>query len=279
MNSSPLLRVALAGNPNSGKTSLFNALTGARQHVANYPGVTVERRAGKLVLPNHSVELVDLPGTYSLTSYSVEEHIAQEHLLGTNHDVVVVVDSSSLRRSLPLLLRVIQKGANPVLCLNMADEARRAGQKLQVSRLEQLLGFPVVETVASRRVGLGDLKRAISRAVERPYRLDEPGLAPPLRQAVASVIEVLEREEAPVRGRTWAAVRLLADDEVFERRFLAEWPALDMAKAAAGVKRSLRGGNDCDRCSGCCTTVAGTCTPQSDSALVRLRVRRKDKSR
>lgn len=119
------LRVALAGNPNCGKTSLFNAPTGARQHVATYPGVTVEKRTGTCEAGGSTVEIVDLPGTYSLSSYSPEERVAEEELASRPDVVVVVVaDSMQLQRNLVLLVQILQTGANPVLCLNMADEAR-----------------------------------------------------------------------------------------------------------------------------------------------------------
>jgi ferrous iron transport protein B len=242
------LRVSLAGNPNSGKTSLFNALTGARQHVANYPGVTVERRSGRFSLGELSVELVDLPGTYSLTSYSLEERIAQEHLLeGKDDVVVVVVDSTTLRRSLPLLFQVLQTGANPVLCLNMADEARAAGQRLLVTRLEELLGFPVVETVANRGQGLEELRDAISRAKHAPLHACGPVFTDSLHSAMAAIEDVFARAEAPVRGRTWAAMRLLVEDDLFEEQYLAHWPGLAEAKRCAEQQREsllADGGDD-----------------------------------
>ena len=149
MSVPPVQRIALAGNPNCGKTSLFNALTGARQKVGNYPGVTVEKREGRYSFAGGHFEVADLPGTYSLSSYSPEERIAQDELLhGTNDVVVVLADATNLKRSLVLLAQVLQTGANPVLCVNMADEAERAGQEIDLTLLEQLLGFPVVATEA-----------------------------------------------------------------------------------------------------------------------------------
>src|SRR5512134_101980 len=144
------IRVALAGNPNCGKTSLFNALTGARQHVANYPGVTVERRTGTCELDQHTLTIADLPGTYSLNSLSPDERVAQDELTAAPDVVVVVADSTQLERNLVLLAQIMQTGSNPVLCLNMADEARQAGQRIDLPLMERLLGFPVVETVGHR---------------------------------------------------------------------------------------------------------------------------------
>ena len=162
------LRVVLAGNPNCGKTSLFNALTGAHQHVANYPGVTVERRTGSCALAELRAEVVDLPGTYSLSSFSPEEKVAEDELMGEPTVVVVVADSTQLQRNLVLLVQIMQTGANPVLCLNMSDEARAKGQTLDLPLMERLLGFPIVETVGHRGHGVAELKAAIRRAAEAP---------------------------------------------------------------------------------------------------------------
>src|SRR5512136_1474287 len=121
LHASPI-RVALAGNPNCGKTSLFNALTGARQRVANYPGVTVERRTGSYEIDGLTVNVADLPGTYSLSSLSPDERVAQDELVAAPDVVVVVADSTQLERNLVLLAQIMQTGCSPVLCLNMADE-------------------------------------------------------------------------------------------------------------------------------------------------------------
>ncbi len=156
--------VALAGNPNSGKTSLFNALTGSRQRVGNYPGVTVERRVGSRDHAGRRLEFLDLPGTYSLSSGSSEERIAQEELLDHDLDVVVmVVDSMLLRRSLVLLAQILQTGNPVVLCLNMADEARRGGQRIDLEALRDRLGIPVVATEAHRGRGVDELLAAIDQ--------------------------------------------------------------------------------------------------------------------
>ena len=143
------LKLALVGNPNSGKSSLFNALTGEHQHVGNYPGVTVEKRVGRGHLDNTPFEVTDLPGNYSLSSFSPEERIARDELLHGGFDVVVfVADSTNLKRSLVLLTNLMQLHKRLVLCLNMADEAKRVGQKLDVPHMSRLQGFPVVATAA-----------------------------------------------------------------------------------------------------------------------------------
>lgn len=210
------LRVALAGNPNCGKTSLFNALTGSRQHVGNYPGVTVERRVGACVLGDRRAEVVDLPGTYSLGSFTPEERVACDELLAEDGglDVVVVVaDSTNLKRNLVLLVQVLQTGANPVLALNMADEARAAGQRLDLPAMSRLLGFPVVETVAHRGEGIDELRQAILAAAAHPHRNPRLVLGERLDRALAAVADVLPgRAGGAGGGSVWFASRLLVND-------------------------------------------------------------------
>ncbi len=203
------LRVALAGNPNSGKTSLFNALTGGRQHVGNYPGVTVEKRSGSFLAGGQRFEVLDLPGTYSLNSFSPEERIAQDALLWDRHDVVVVVvDSTALKRSLVLLVQVMQAGGNPVLALNMADEAQAAGQRIDLQQMRKLLGFPVVETVGNRGHGAEELTRAIREATDHPVKRHRLVLGERLEQALAAINDVLGEQ-----ANDWIATRLLVGDE------------------------------------------------------------------
>lgn len=232
------LRVAIAGNPNSGKTSLFNALTGAHQRVGNYPGVTVERREGRWRRQRQEFIARDLPGTYSLVAWSPEERIARDELLDGEHDVVVVVvDSLTLRRSLILLLQVMQTGANPVLCLNMTDEARRAGQRIDVQRLSRLLGVPVVETVAHRGEGLDALAGAVLEAARRPlsraYRLS----AEPAAGTVAALVAALGAAGLPARGRDWLATRLLLGDAEAAARLRERNGAGTGALATAAAER------------------------------------------
>uniref|UniRef100_UPI00258F6603 FeoB small GTPase domain-containing protein n=1 Tax=uncultured Desulfovibrio sp. TaxID=167968 RepID=UPI00258F6603 len=157
------VRIALAGNPNCGKTTVFNGYTGARQHVGNYPGVTVDRKEGRFVFNGESVTLVDLPGTYSLTAYSQEELVARRELAGNNVQAVIdVVDSSALERNLLLTVQMLEMGMPVVLACNMMDEARAAGIHIDMERLGRLLGIPVLPMVA--RTGEG-LKKALETAI------------------------------------------------------------------------------------------------------------------
>lgn len=169
------LTVALAGNPNSGKTTLFNALTGLRQKVANYPGVTVEKKTGRCKLPDGSVaDIIDLPGTYSLISRSPDEHVAMEVLRGLRPDtarpdvVIVVVDASNLQRNLYLVSQLIELGRPLVVALNMIDIAERRGLRVSAETLSRELGVPVIPVVGYKRKGIAELKAAILKAGVAP---------------------------------------------------------------------------------------------------------------
>src|SRR5213596_3233319 len=169
------LVVALAGNPNSGKTTLFNGLTGLRQKVANYPGVTVEKKTGKCKLPGERwADVIDLPGTYSLISRSPDERVAMEVLRGLRKEtatpdvVVVVVDASNLQRNLYLVSQLIELGKPLVVALNMMDIAERRGIHVAPAKLAKQLGVPVVPVIGHKREGISDLKSQISNAKVAP---------------------------------------------------------------------------------------------------------------
>ncbi|MBC7343609.1 MAG: ferrous iron transport protein B [Clostridia bacterium] len=163
--------VALAGNPNSGKTSLFNDLTGARQRVGNWPGVTVEKKEGRMVHDGTTIRVVDLPGTYSLGAYSEDEVIARNFILGGESDVVInVVDATNLERNLYLTVQLLEMGANVVVALNMSDEARARNIEIDVRRLSEFLGVPVIPTVATRNQGITELLAQALAAARNPSR-------------------------------------------------------------------------------------------------------------
>jgi ferrous iron transport protein B len=160
------LVIALIGNPNSGKSSLFNALTGAHQHVGNWPGKTVEKKKGTLVHNGQSITVVDLPGTYSLAALSLEEVIARDFIVEEHPDVVVdVVDATNLERNLYLAVQLLEMGGDVVIALNVMDQARALGIEIDIERLSQSLGgVPVVPTVARRDEGVPELLDAVLRA-------------------------------------------------------------------------------------------------------------------
>lgn len=149
------LRVALVGNPNAGKSTLFNALTGAQQHVGNWPGKTVEKKTGTCNHDGYQIELVDLPGAYSLSAYSFEELITRNHILDARPDVVaVVLDAANLERNLYLAVQVLELGAPTVVVLNMMDAAEARGYRIDLPQLTEALQAPIVTTVARRGLGL-----------------------------------------------------------------------------------------------------------------------------
>jgi len=161
------LTIALAGNPNSGKSTVFNALTGARQHVGNWPGKTVEKKEGICKYEDYEIQVVDLPGTYSLTAYSMEEIIARDFIVEGKPDVVVdIVDASNLERNLYLAIQILELGANLVLDLNMMDMAEARDHRIDVKALSELLGVPVVSTVANKGQGIKELLDTIVKAAE-----------------------------------------------------------------------------------------------------------------
>ena len=158
------LTIALAGNPNSGKTTIFNVLTGTRQKVGNWPGVTVERKEGRVHRNGYSLRIVDLPGTYSLTPFSIEEIVARDFVLEGHPDVVIdVIDASNLERSLYLATQLRELDCKVIFALNMADMARSRGIKINAEKLSELLDVPVVFTVGNKEEGVATL---LERAIE-----------------------------------------------------------------------------------------------------------------
>ena len=232
--------LALAGNPNSGKTTLFNALTGARQHVGNYPGVTVETKEGVCSHDGRQVRVVDLPGTYSLTAYSMEEVVTRDFLTRQRPDVVVdVVDASNLERNLYLAVQLMEMGVPLVLCLNMVDAARKRGIEVDAARLSERLGVEMIPPVA--RTGKG--KEALLDAALRKAR--EGAGAPPLVISYGNDLDAaIAAMEALIRSRAflaasgparWIALKYLEEDG----RILAEGDAADPALSAS-LKEEVR---------------------------------------
>ena len=209
--------VALAGNPNVGKTTVFNALTGLRQHTGNWPGKTVARAEGTFAHAGRRVKVVDLPGAYSLHAGSADEEVARDFLLfGRPDATVVVVDAMRLERNLNLALQIMEITDRAVVCLNLVDEARRHGVSVDAKRLERELGVPVVETVARHGEGVPQLlDAAVSVAsCERrtaPYRTRSHPAG--VREAVAAVEPLIEVEFPRLPNARWVALRLLNADE------------------------------------------------------------------
>lgn len=234
------VRIALAGNPNCGKTTVFNGYTGARQHVGNYPGVTVDRKEGHIRCNGVAVTLVDLPGTYSLAAYSQEELVARRELAGGNVQAVIdIVEASALERNLLLAVQMLEMGIPVVVGCNMMDEARAAGIHIDIERLSRLLHTPVVAMVG--RTGEG-LQEALNAAVD----LARGGKCEPLRLSYGTDLDgaLAEMEKKIVdagllTGRyhpRWTAVKLLEGDEEI-RREAAEADARTAAALDAICKK------------------------------------------
>jgi Fe2+ transport system protein B len=208
--------VALAGNPNTGKSTVFNRLTGLRQHTGNWPGKTIARAEGGFAYGSRNYKLVDLPGTYSLRSASPDETVAREFLLFARPDVTVIVaDANCLERNLNLALQVLQITDRAVLCLNLMDEARANGIDVDARRLASDLGIPVVPCAARGGEGIPLLLREIEAVATgaftcRPYRLrlDVPGLGDGLKRLVGRLRHAFPRLANP----EWIALRLLEGD-------------------------------------------------------------------
>ncbi|MEA3460190.1 MAG: ferrous iron transport protein B, partial [Chloroflexota bacterium] len=221
------ITVAVAGNPNVGKSALFNALTGSRQHVGNWPGKTVERAEGVFHYQGWEIRLVDLPGTYSLAAQSPEEVIARDYILSGEPDVVIdIVDATSLERNLNLTLQILELTGQVVVALNLMDEVKRQGWEIDPRTLEADLGVPVVPTVATEGDGLPELLAAVVEVAIR-QRQTHPA-AVDYGLTVEGHAETLEADLAHlgIDGRSrWVALKLLEDDpqivEAFQQGDLA----------------------------------------------------------
>ena len=206
------LRIALAGNPNCGKTTLFNSLTGASQYVGNWPGVTVEKKEGKYVR-DKSVTITDLPGIYSLSPYSPEEIVSRDYLIEDRPDAVInLVDATNLERNLYLTTQIVNLGLPVVVALNMADLVKKNGDKINVAKLSDQLGCPVVEISALKNTGIDELmQHAIKQATSK-------SAAAPKVRFDAAVEDVIDQVEALIKGvpahlARWYAIKLLEGEQ------------------------------------------------------------------
>ncbi len=241
------LTIALAGNPNSGKTTIFNAITGTRQKVGNWPGVTVEKKEGSVTWKSHDLMIVDLPGTYSLTPFSIEEIVARNYVLDEAPDVVIVIiDASNLERSLYLATQIRELDCKVVFALNMADQAQSRGIKIDAEKLSELLDVPVVFTV-------GNKGRGIDQLLEKTIDLANTQRKPPLRRVRYSLeieksISVLksllstELDSLLPYNPRWTAVKLIEDDAIIKERLaaLSESKSRILIEAAEAQREYLR---------------------------------------
>jgi ferrous iron transport protein B len=218
------LTIALAGNPNCGKTTIFNNLTGARQKVGNWPGVTVEKKEGKLKHKEYDLRVVDLPGTYSLTPFSIEEITARDFIINETPDIVVnIIDASNLERSLFLAIQIMELGRPALFVLNMADVAEAKGIKIDEKKLSQLLGVPVVFTIGNKNKGIDRLVEAAIKEIKcfkdgkksRDIRYSQE-IEACISKVETHIIQNAENIDGAYR---WNAIKILEDDKIVKAKF------------------------------------------------------------
>lgn len=210
--------LALAGNPNTGKSTVFNALTGLRQHTGNWPGKTVARAEGGFVYREKRYKIVDLPGTYSLLSTTADEEVARNFILFGKPDVtIIIVDATRLERNLNLVLQVLEITDRAVVCLNLMDEAKRHQLEINHRLLAKELGVPVVPTSARRGVGIQNLLQAITEVatgafVCKPHRIR--AVSKELKHAIEQLVAEIQGRFPGLTNARWVALRLLEGDPV-----------------------------------------------------------------
>jgi ferrous iron transport protein B len=228
------IKIALAGNPNVGKSTLFNALTGSHQHVGNWPGKTVEKKEGRLLLDGQDVIIVDLPGTYSLTAYSIEEIISRNFIIHEQPSAVVaVMDATNLERNLYLVAQIIELDVPIIIALNMTDVARHRGFMIDIGKLsERLNGMPIIETIGNNGIGLDALKSAIPKAIiPQQCNALKIGYDDAVEREITILEEIIQTipaitQDYPAR---WLAIKLLeADSDI-----MAKLKAYDTLLASA----------------------------------------------
>jgi ferrous iron transport protein B len=218
------ITIALAGNPNSGKSTIFNNLTGTRQKVGNWPGVTVEKKEGHLTANGYRLTVVDLPGTYSLTAYSIEEIVARNFILDEKPELVVnILDASNMERNLYLATQLRELDTKVIFVLNMEDVARQRGAKIDGDKLSELLDVPVVFTVGNRNEGTEELLKTIISVVESDVELPHTrrvSYGKDIEEAVGELSEFIKDKTAETLRHNirWVAIKLLENDKIVKER-------------------------------------------------------------
>ena len=213
------IRIALAGNPNCGKTTLFNDITGSKQHVGNWPGVTVEQKTGKYK-KNKEIEIVDLPGIYSLSPYSAEEIVARDYIVDENPDVLIdIVDGTNIERNLYLTLQVLETKIPTVIALNMMDEVEASGTKIDVKKLSKILGVPVIPIVARNGKGVNELMEAAQKiASSKTQSNDLEVFSPQVNNYITEIVGLLDDNDNQNHKSSsyemWQAIKILEEDEI-----------------------------------------------------------------
>ncbi|SFM60520.1 ferrous iron transport protein B [Methanolobus profundi] len=228
------IKIALTGNPNVGKTTLFNALTGSRQHVGNWPGVTVEKKSGRISYKEYDIEVIDLPGTYSLTAYSMDEIVARDFIIEEKPDLVIqVVDASNLERNLYLTTQLMELGSQMLIVLNMCDIAEERGDRIYIDKMQELLATPVITTVATQKKGICDLlDKVIEQKQIEQHHGHEIGYGNEIEEKILEIEKVLSEDETrdkryPLR---WVSIRLLEGDSNVRQK-ISDSPVYERAMA------------------------------------------------
>ena len=214
------ITTTLAGQPNCGKSTIFNMLTGAKQHIANYPGITVDKKVGYIKTKDHSIEVVDLPGTYSLTSYTQEEVVARNFIIDEEPDVILnVLDASNLEKSLYLTFQLIEMGKPMVIVMNMMDVAKGLGYELDSSKISKILGLPVIEVTARKNIGKEEIEESIKEVFENKekgltgYKVNYIGLESKIEE-ISKKIKEKSFEYAEKINSRWIALKLIENDKI-----------------------------------------------------------------
>ena len=269
------LTVGFVGNPNCGKTTLFNAYTGANLKVANWPGVTVEKKEGAMRFHDDTFRLVDLPGTYSLTSYTMEETVTRQYILSDEVDVIVdVADASALERNLYLTLQLIELGKPVVLALNMMDIVQERGMEIDLHRLPEMLGIPCVPVSARRKTGLEILIHTVAhhkdkilgeklihhhepeeshhKDAEEHHKMYAMVYSDDVEDKIDEISDLLQKNYPKIDNLRWHAIKVLENDVELRKAYPLNWSEIlerDYEKEIKGVvmnaisQYDLAGGN------------------------------------
>ena len=212
------IKVALAGNPNCGKTTLFNALTGSNQFVGNWPGVTVEKKEGK-VKKDGDITVVDLPGIYSLSPYTLEEVVARKYLVDEKPDAILnLVDGTNLERNLYLTSQLTELGIPVVIAINMMDVVEKNGDRIDIEKLSIHMGCPIVEISALKETGLDEAVEQIKKVAEKGRKIPQHNFSGEVEHALAHIEEAI-LHELPDEEQRWYAVKLFERDSRIIERF------------------------------------------------------------
>lgn len=223
--------LVLAGNPNSGKTSLFNILTGSSQHVGNWPGVTVEKKSG-LFRKNKEIIIQDLPGIYSLSPYTSEEMVSRNYFLSGNADAILdVVDATNLERNLYLSLQLIETGIPVVLALNMSDVVEKQGKWIDTTKLSYQLGVPVVATSALKKTGIDQVMQQAMRVMNQTEEEVYPAYDNHFEAALSEIIRILGNAVPQKQARFYAIKLFERDKELSEQLALSDFQKTEIEDA------------------------------------------------